>query len=228
MELVYEGKTKKVYELPNGNLLLKFTDDMTGKDGVFDPGENQIGLTVDGSGKAGLALTKFFFELLNEKGIKTHYVNATIEDNTMEVKKAYVFGKGLEVICRYKAVGSFLRRYKQYVTSEQNLNGFVEITIKDDHAQDPTISKEALELLNIATNQQYDDLVAQTKQISQIIFDTLKEKQLELYDIKLEFGIDDNNNIMLIDEISGGNMRVYKDGNYLLPLELTELVLSYQ
>lgn len=226
MKLVYEGKTKKVYALPNGNLLLKFTDDMTGKDGVFDPGENQIGLTVEGSGKAGLALTKFFFEKLNEKGIKTHYVNATIEENAMEVKKAYVFGKGLEVICRYKAVGSFLRRYKQYVTPEQDLHGFVEITIKDDNAQDPTISKEALELLNIATNQQYDALVVQTKLISQVIFDVLKEKGLDLYDIKLEFGIDEDNDVILIDEISGGNMRVYKDGEYLLPLELTELVLN--
>lgn len=226
MKLIYEGKTKKVYALPNGNLLLKFTDDMTGKDGVFDPGENQVGLTVEGSGKAGLALTKFFFEALNDKGIKTHYINATIEDKTMEVKKAYVFGKGLEVICRYKAVGSFFKRYQQYVTSEQDLHGFVEITIKDDNAQDPTISKEALALLNIATNQQYDDLVAQTKQISQIIFEILKEKGLDLYDIKLEFGIDEDNNVILIDEISGGNMRVYKNGEYLLPLELTELVLN--
>ena len=47
MELVYTGKTKNVYALENGNYLLKFKDDCTGKDGVFDPGENSVGLTID-------------------------------------------------------------------------------------------------------------------------------------------------------------------------------------
>ena len=47
MEKIYEGKTKDVYKLENGNVLLKFKDDVTGKDGVFDPGENAVGLTID-------------------------------------------------------------------------------------------------------------------------------------------------------------------------------------
>lgn len=226
MKLIYQGKTKNVFELENGNVLLKFKDDVTGKDGVFDPGENQVGLSIEGSGKAGLELTRFFFEKLAERGIETHYVNANIEENTMEVKKAKVFGHGLEFICRYKAVGSFLRRYSKYVAEEQDLNGFVEITIKDDQAQDPTISKEALSLLNIATNEQYEELVSQTKAISDIIFEVLKEKGLDLYDIKLEFGVTEEGKIILIDEISGGNMRVYNKGQYILPLELHELVLG--
>ena len=52
MKLTYAGKTKDVYALENGNVLLKFKDDCTGKDGVFDPGENSVGLTIDGIGKA--------------------------------------------------------------------------------------------------------------------------------------------------------------------------------
>ena len=52
MEKIYEGKTKTVFKLENGNVLLKFKDDCTGKDGVFDPGENSIGLTIEGIGKA--------------------------------------------------------------------------------------------------------------------------------------------------------------------------------
>ena len=47
-KLVYTGKTKNVYALDNGNYLLKFKDDCTGKDGVFDPGENSVGLTIEG------------------------------------------------------------------------------------------------------------------------------------------------------------------------------------
>ena len=56
MKKLYEGKTKDVYELENGNVMLKFKDDCTGKDGVFDPGENSVGLTIDGIGKANLVV----------------------------------------------------------------------------------------------------------------------------------------------------------------------------
>lgn len=67
MKMVYEGKTKDVFELEDGNVLLKFKDDVTGEDGVFDPGANTVGLTIDGAGKAGLKLTTLFFEKLKEK-----------------------------------------------------------------------------------------------------------------------------------------------------------------
>ncbi|EHR35039.1 phosphoribosylaminoimidazolesuccinocarboxamide synthase [Helcococcus kunzii] len=226
MELKYKGKTKDVYELENGNILLKFKDDVTGKDGKFDPGENQVGLTIDGSGRAGLSLTKYFFERLKDKGIKTHYIDCDIDNQTMEVVKAKPFGHGLEFICRYKAVGSFYRRYKKYVKEGQELDAFVEITIKDDEAGDPVISKEALSQLNIVTNEQYDELVKQTKLISNEIKSILEEDNIELYDIKLELGLTDSGEILLIDEISGGNMRAYKDDVYILPIELYDLVLG--
>ncbi len=225
MDLIYKGKTKDIYALQNGNILMKFKDDVTGKDGVFDPGENQVGLSIEGAGNAGLKMTKFFFNKLNEKNIPTHYVGSNVEENTMEVKKARVFGKGLEFICRYKAVGSFYRRYGKYIKEGAPLDGFFEVTIKDDAAGDPTISKDCLEALNIATNDQYDELKKLTREISSIIRDILKEKGLDLYDIKLEFGLDENNKVILIDEISGGNMRVYKGNEYIEPLKLTEMVL---
>ena len=225
MDLIYKGKTKDIYALQNGNILMKFKDDVTGKDGVFDPGENQVGLSIEGAGNAGLKMTKFFFNKLNEKNIPTHYVGSNVEENTMEVKKARVFGKGLEFICRYKAVGSFYRRYGKYIKEGAPLDGFFEVTIKDDAAGDPTISKDCLQALNIATNDQYDELKKLTREISSIIRDILKEKGLDLYDIKLEFGLDENDKVTLIDEISGGNMRVYKGNEYIEPLKLTEMVL---
>lgn len=225
MDLIYKGKTKDIYALKNGNILMKFKDDVTGKDGVFDPGENQVGLSIEGAGNAGLKMTEFFFNKLNEKNIPTHYVGSNVEENTMEVKKARVFGKGLEFICRYKAVGSFYRRYGKYIKEGAPLDGFFEVTIKDDAAGDPTISKDCLQALNIATNDQYDELKKLTREISSIIRDILKEKGLDLYDIKLEFGLDENDKVILIDEISGGNMRVYKGNEYIEPLKLTEMVL---
>ena len=95
MELVYTGKTKNVYALENGNYLLKFKDDCTGKDGKFDPGENSVGLTIEGVGRVNLQMSVYFFEKLREAGIKTHYVSADLEECTMEVLPARVFGHGL-------------------------------------------------------------------------------------------------------------------------------------
>ena len=129
MKKLYVGKTKDVYELENGNVLLKFKDDCTGKDGVFDPGENAVGLTIDGIGRANLETSILFFEKLKEAGIKTHYVSANVEEATMEVLPAKVFGKGLEVICRLVATGSFIRRYGAYIEDGTPLEGgYVECT----------------------------------------------------------------------------------------------------
>ena len=98
MKKIYAGKTKDVYELENGNVLLKFKDDCTGKDGVFDPGENSVGLTIEGIGKANLQTSVYYFEMLKAAGIKTHYISADVENATMEVLPAQNFGKAQEMI----------------------------------------------------------------------------------------------------------------------------------
>ncbi|WP_107942582.1 phosphoribosylaminoimidazolesuccinocarboxamide synthase [Metasolibacillus sp. FSL H7-0170] len=227
MELVYTGKTKDVFKQADGHYLLKFKDDVTGENGVFDPGANTVGLTIDGAGLAGLRLTAFFYSKLNEQGVPTHYVDANFTDATMTVKPASVFGNGLEVICRFKAVGSFLRRYGAYAKEGQDLNAFVEVTIKDDERQDPPISADALDMLGILSLEEYDILKQRTIEISKFVAAELAKKDLTLYDIKLEFGRDaKTNEILLIDEISGGNMRVYKGTEYIEPLQLEKIMLA--
>ncbi|NLP35508.1 MAG: phosphoribosylaminoimidazolesuccinocarboxamide synthase [Clostridiales bacterium] len=227
MKLVYTGKTKDVYSLENGNYLLKFKDDVTGEDGKFDPGANTVGLKIEGIGKSGLKLTKMFFEKLMEQGIPTHYIDADIDEATMTVKPASAFGNGLEVICRYRAVGSFLRRYGMYAKEGQSLDAFVEVTLKDDERQDPPISEDALAMLGILTKEEYATLKNLTIKISNVVKEELAKKNIELYDIKLEFGrVGQDKQIVLIDEISGGNMRAYKDGKYIEPLELEKLMLQ--
>ncbi|HID7791800.1 TPA: phosphoribosylaminoimidazolesuccinocarboxamide synthase [Clostridioides difficile] len=225
MKKVYQGKTKDVFELDNGNYLLKFKDDVTGKGGVFDPGENSVGLSIDGIGRANLETSVKFFEILNNAGIKTHYVSANLEEATMEVLPAKVFGNGLEVICRYRAVGSFLRRYGSCVEEGAKLDCYVEATLKDDDRCDPLITSEGLEALNIMTQAQFDSMKSMTQKISNIVRDTIAEKGLELYDIKFEFGFY-NDEVILIDEIASGNMRVYKDGVIVDPMDLTALLLD--
>ena len=193
MKLVYTGKTKNVFALDNGNYLLRFKDDCTGKDGVFDPGENSVGLTIEGVGNVNLRMTKYFFEKINAAGIRTHYVSADLKETTMEVLPAKVFGHGLEVICRLKAVGSFRRRYGEYIEEGADLPAYVETTFKND---------------------------------AQVVRDDLREKGLVLYDIKFEYGYAPDGSVMLIDEISSGNMRVYRDGKYIDPMTLSELFFA--
>ena len=225
-KLIYTGKTKNVYELENGNCLLLFKDDCTGKDGVFDPGENQVGITIDGVGDVNLRMSIYFFEKINSAGIKTHYVSADLGTTTMEVLPAMVFGKGLEVICRYKAVGSFFRRYGDYIEEGADLPAYVEMTFKNDEKGDPLVTKDALVALGVMTEKQYDDMKKMTQDITKIVSDDLKEKGLDLYDIKFEFGYDRDGNVMLIDEIASGNMRVYKNGEYIDPMTLSKLFFA--
>ena len=225
-ELIYTGKTKDVYKLDNGNCLLKFKDDCTGKDGVFDPGENAVGLTIEGVGDVNLRMSIYFFEKINAAGILTHYVSANLEDTTMEVLPAKVFGKGLEVICRNKAVGSFIRRYGALIESGADLPSYVETTLKDDEKGDPLITKDALVAIGVMSDEQYEDLKRMTQQITKIVADDLAEKGMELYDIKFEFGYDPEGRVMLIDEVASGNMRVYKNGEYIDPMTLNGLFFA--
>ena len=226
MELIYTGKTKNVYALENGNCLLKFKDDCTGKDGVFDPGENSVGLTIEGVGDVNLRMSIYFFEKINAAGIKTHYVSADLSNTTMEVLPAKVFGKGLEVICRERAVGSFIRRYGDLIESGAKLPSYVETTLKDDEKGDPLITKDALVAIGVMTEEQYEDLKDMTQKITKIVADDLAEKGMELYDIKFEFGYAPDGTVMLIDEVASGNMRVYKNGEYVDPMKLNELFFA--
>ena len=229
MKKIYEGKTKDVFSLDNGNVMLKFKDDCTGKDGVFDPGENSVGLTIEGIGKANLETSIHYFELLKAAGIKTHYVSANVEEATMEVLPAECFGKaqgglGLEVICRLVATGSFIRRYGEYIKDGTVLEGgYVECTFKNDEKGDPLVTSEGLAALGVMTPEMFESMKEQTLKITKIVADDLKTIGLDLWDIKFEFGYN-NGEVILIDEIASGNMRVYKDGTIVEPVELTKLI----
>lgn len=229
MEKIYTGKTKDVFKLENGNVLLKFKDDCTGKDGVFDPGENSVGLTIDGIGKANLQTSVYYFEKLKAAGIKTHYVSADIDNATMEVLPAECFGKaqggnGLEVICRLVATGSFIRRYGEYIKDGTVIEGgYVECTFKNDEKGDPLVTSEGLEVLGVMNKAMFENMKEQTLKITKIVADDLKTIGLDLWDIKFEFGYN-NGEVILIDEIASGNMRVYKDGKIVDPVELTKLI----
>ena len=225
MKLVYTGKTKDVFEMETGHYLLKFKDDVTGENGVFDPGANTVGLSIEGVGAVNLRMSVYFFEKLRELGIKTHYVTADPAGTMMEVLPAKVFGKGLEVICRRRAVGSFRRRYGDYIEEGAPLPNYVEMTFKDDERGDPLVTPDALEALGVMSKMQYEAVKRMTQEITEVVQEEMDKRGMELYDIKFEFGYS-GNDVILIDEIASGNMRVYKDGEYVDPMTLSSLFFA--
>ena len=144
----------------------------------------------------------------------------------MEVLPAKVFGHGLEVICRKKAVGSFFRRYGEYVEEGADLDSYVEMTFKNDAKGDPLVTRDGLIELGIMTGEQYDAIKEMTKKITAVVADDMAARGLVLYDIKFEFGYAPDGSVMLIDEIASGNMRGYKDGKYVDPMTLSALFFA--
>jgi len=224
MEHIKTGKTKDVYKLPNGNFLLKFKDTVTGHpSGESDPGGNSVVGSIEGVGSEALKVSSYYFELLKRHDIPTHYVSANLSKNEMEVRPAATFGMGLEFVVRYKAAGSFVRRFGFYCKEGDVLPKIFEATLKDDTHDDPPVTSEILSALKLLTHAQYDEIRGKTIKICDIVNDDLNTRGLELIDIKIEFALVDGE-IALIDEISAGNMRVYQNGKKLDYLTLSSLI----
>ena len=102
----------------------------------------------------------------------------------------------------------------------------MERTFQNDALGAPLVTKDALVALGVMTDEQYETIKRMTQQITQIVADDLKAKGLVLYDIKFEYGYDADGRVMLIDEIASGNMRVYKDGQYVDPMTLSQLFFA--
>ena len=221
-EKIYSGKTKDLYALPGGNVLLVFKDDVTGENGVIDPGANTVIGQVEGKGRKSLAMTDYFFKRLHAANIPTHLVQLDLEKGTMEVRRAEPLGKdingkgGLEFVCRTRPWGSFVRRYKQYIRdAERKLDYLVEITVKDDERGDPLINDDTIVALGLASPAQLEQAKDITRRVCRIVEADLNEKGLTLIDMKIETGLVDGE-VVVIDEISADAMRVMdKEGNVL-------------
>lgn len=236
LEKMYTGKTKDVYRLSNGNLLLQFTNKTTMNDqGEEDPGGNQVGKEVEGSAKACILMTQYFFKLFAEAGIPTHLVGVDVENLQVEVKQAITIGKelfvnetgGIEWIWRNRITGSFLRTFGRY---NKNLKDgdilpapIVHATVKDDGAGDPYIEKDFLDALQVLSGKDYELLKGYTQKIGKIMYDEFQKMGCDIWDFKVEFGKDKDGNLILIDEIGPGSARVYKDGKKMQKPEIGKL-----
>lgn len=229
MQLLKNGKTKDVYKLDNGHFLLKFKDSITGgPGGVVDPGGNVVVGEEAGMGRACLAMTSRIFQEVSQRGLAaTHMVAVNMDEASMEVKPAQTFGQGLEIIVRFIATGSFIRRYGLYAEDGRRLSApLVEITLKDDDRGDPLINDETLIELGLAGREEIDQIKNKARKIALMIQEMGRAKGLEIYDLKMEFGRAADGRLLLIDEISPGSMRAFQGGRRVVGPELAQAFIG--
>lgn len=225
MKTLYNGKTKNVLtNEENGEVYLLFKDDATGENGVFDPGSNTVGGSVEGKGKTGLKVTKYFFELLEKNGIPTHYLGADIDNGLMQVRKLTV--PKLEFVLRYYTAGSMCRRF----TLEEGIPfnpPYLEVTLKDDEQGDPLISERLCIMKGLLVEGQYDEALQILVNVGEVLKKELTQMNLKLIDFKIELGFDENNKVYVADEITPDIWRV-KDENGNIPnqIDCAKLILE--
>ena len=215
------GKTKDITVHADGSCTFTFKDDACGENGTFDPGANQIGLKIDGMGRASLLLSQYFFKLLRQAGIPVHYLDADVQKGTMHCQSLKMLP--IEFIWRSKAWGSFCRTYG--VEQGLPLNGLVEATLKSDPLGDPRINKEACIVLGKLTEKQYSDCDTYIRKIGDLLKQEMAKYDYELIDFKVEFGLSKTGEVVLGDEISGGIWRLLtKDGKAVDPIECAKKI----
>ncbi|MBQ3003179.1 MAG: phosphoribosylaminoimidazolesuccinocarboxamide synthase, partial [Clostridia bacterium] len=217
MKTLYTGKTKDVLLDEEKNIVhLLFKDSMTGENGVFDPGSNTVGGSVEGKGKIGLAISKYFFELMEANGIPTHYLGADVEKGLMQVRNLTV--PKLEFVLRYFTAGSMCRRF----TLEEGIPfdpPYAEVTLKDDIQGDPLISERICLMKGLLKEGQYDEAQAIVLKVGEVLRKELATLGWTLIDFKIEVGYDENGKIYVADEITPDIWRI-RDENGTIPNQL--------
>lgn len=225
MKTLYNGKTKTVLlDEASGVVNLFFKDDATGENGVFDPGSNTVGGSVDGKGKIGLKISQHFFELMEKNGIPTHYLGADVEKGLMQVRQLTV--PKLEFVLRYFTAGSMCRRF----TLEEGIvfePPYLEVTLKDDEQGDPLITERLCIMKGLLVEGQYSEALDILVKVGEVLKKELAKMELTLIDFKIEVGYDEKGKMYVVDEITPDIWRV-KDKNGSIPnqIDCAKLILD--
>ena len=198
-ELIYEGKAKKVFSHEDADkVIIEFKDDATAFNALKKA-------RFEGKGKLNCQISSKIFELLINRNIPTHFLELKNE-NTMIAKKIRVIP--LEIVLRNIAYGSLCKQTTLKLGSTL-AKPLIDIYLKNDELNDPLITKDRIELLNIVSAKDLDSIIVLTLEINRILQEFFKKIKLQLVDFKLEFGHDLKNNILLGDEISPDNCRLW-------------------
>ena len=198
MELIYEGKAKKVYLTDDADcVIVSYKDDATAFNG-------QKRGTIVGKGIVNNKVSNHFFKLLESKGVPTHYVEQ-LSDRETVVRKVDIVP--VEVIVRNKAAGSFTKRMGVAEGTEL-LCPILEYSYKNDELGDPFINSYYVRALGLATDEEMEKIKVYSFKVNEILSAYLKEYGVELIDFKLEFGRF-HGDIILADEISPDTCRFW-------------------
>ncbi len=199
-ELLYEGKAKKIWTTENPHLLIsEFKDDLTAFNGEKKSSEA-------GKGALNNKISSILFEYLNSKDIPTHYVKM-LDENHMLHKRADVIL--IEVIVRNIATGSLSRNLG---IEDGKVLPFplVEFDYKNDELGDPKLNDQHCLILELVKDESELDYIRyMARKINKFLTEFYAEAGVRLVDFKLEFGRDHNDNIILIDELSPDNFRLW-------------------
>jgi len=200
-ELLYEGKAKKLWTIEDQNdlLIAEFKDDLTAFNAEKKGSEA-------GKGALNCKISTELFSFLEENGVKTHLVD-TIDDNHQLVKKVKIIP--IEVVVRNTATGSLSKRLGIEDGKELDFV-LVEFYLKDDDLNDPIICEDHCMLLNLVDNRDKLNILKQKGlQINRLLKEFFAQRRLNLVDFKVEFGIDNEGEILLSDEISPDSCRFW-------------------
>jgi phosphoribosylaminoimidazole-succinocarboxamide synthase len=198
-KLIYEGKAKKVFSHDDEDkVIIEFKDDAT----AFNAEKKA---KFEGKGKLNCLISAKIFELLKENNIPTHFLELENE-HTMIAQKIKVIP--LEIVLRNTAYGSLC---KQTTIEPRTIlaKPLIDIYLKNDELNDPLITKDRIELMNILSSRDLDLIIDLTLKINEILKSFFENIKIHLVDFKLEFGYDLKNNILLADELSPDNCRLW-------------------
>ena len=198
-ELIYEGKAKKVFSHEDPNkVIIEFKDDATAFNSLKKA-------KFEGKGKLNCLISAKIFEYLIKKNIPTHFIELE-NDFTMVAQKIKVIP--LEIVLRNTAYGSLCKQ-TNIRPGTVLAKPLIDIYLKNDELNDPLITKDRIELMNIISHKDLDLIIDLTLKINVILKSFFKNIKLDLIDFKLEFGYDSKKNMILGDEISPDNCRLW-------------------
>ncbi|MFC3932995.1 phosphoribosylaminoimidazolesuccinocarboxamide synthase [Streptococcus dentapri] len=205
-QLIYTGKAKDIYDTEDEDLIVSvYKDQATMLNGARKE-------TIEGKGVLNNQISSLIFQKLNAAGIATHFVKQLSEIEQLNRKVTII---PLEVVLRNVTAGSFSKRFgvEEGIRLEQPI---VEFYYKNDDLDDPFINDEHVKFLKIADDEQITFLKAETRRINELLKNWFSQIDLQLIDFKLEFGFDKDGKIILADEFSPDNCRLWDDeGNHM-------------
>ena len=197
--LIYQGKAKGVYEPDDPKkVVVEFRDDITAGDGAKKDKLGQKGYWNS-------IISSKFFEILEEAGIKTQYIELIKPGCMLSWKLEMI---PLEVITRNIAAGSLLKRYP--FKPQQTLDPpIMQIDYKSDEYGDPMLNDEIAIALGLTDEEKLKNIKETTLKINKVLKDFLESKGLLFPDFKIEYGYNQDGNLILGDEISPDTCRFW-------------------